>query len=229
MSSKKKKVYLLFLPLWMGALCIFAYNIGYKRGLQDSNMPLSSQGSPQPKDLEKAKVQRLTFFDTLHQPPQIPHEMIEPSSKSAPKKQKPKAVDTVENVVEQQLAQSNLQASAPPKTERVSQEDDKEVKLKIDKKDHKNQKVAVYNKEYTLDQMKRLPWAVQVGAFSDGVQAILLQKELQNKGYPAFTAQGSNDLTKVFVGGQSQDQSHHLKKDLENSGYLKTFVVKRAP
>lgn len=185
---KKEIIRYLLLSLWFCVVAFTSYRIGLEQGKkQATNLPEAAWLG----GLEKPKVEKLTFYETLNQPSA---KIIRQEKPTPPSVSPAKEIAKPEPLLVNAQPQKSVQPS----------------------KSH--------------EQLLRQPWAVQVAAFEDGAKAVLLKKELEQKGYEAFTITvkvSDLQLYRVLVAASDQEISKGLASNLQKSGYSSSFVVKR--
>lgn len=215
----KKPVLLVF---FVGILVI-SYYLGFQQGVnkaqvQSEQVNLENHGQ---------KIEKLTFFDSLHEPL---HENQATIAKEAANKTKILPEITI---AQKEDDQSKLEEQKSVEVKKVQPEEPKQpVEVaKFGKEPvQKPSKPIVQKKSKSIDELKREPWAVQVGAFQDGVKAVLLRKELEQKGFGAYTLtvkHESLEIFRVMVAASSESVSQRISADLQKDGYSSSFVIKR--
>ncbi|MCB1198642.1 MAG: SPOR domain-containing protein [Deltaproteobacteria bacterium] len=236
MSKKKKKnsaqpaqkvwkmpMMVVFLVLVM----VLSYQLGVQRG---QSMAMQGYQALQLANKE-AKVEKLTFFDTLHAPIENKGLSVQKKNTASVVHVLPK-IDDVPVAVEKQktipLSESNTpppaQATVAAVEEKVAAPNKKDTQ--ISKKNDENDPQS----HLSIQERKEMPWAVQVGAFQDGMKAVLLRKELEKKGFGAYTLTVRHEnleIYRVLVAATTQEGSEKINAELQKDGYSTSFVMKR--
>lgn len=226
MNSKQKKIKLVLITGWGLLMLWVSFQLGVRQG---KRMAMTAPASSLAKS--HAKVETLTFFDTLHEPVEKKDAVIlTPPTKDPKLVPDVVAIKTPESAKSAETSHKALPETPSPKTQKPAQEMTPTLAQEEPRETPKAEPPQVQAQQLSPKELQEMPWAVQVGAFEDGIKAVLLRKELEKKGFGAFTVTVRHqnlELYRVMVAASTQDDSEKIHHDLQNSGYSSTFVVKR--